>query len=61
MEEKLRPGSWIRVTAAELDKRGVNMESIQQKTADVSQTLKDYGTVGQARAGEYFQQAIDQV
>lgn len=60
----LQSKNWLfsyRATAAELDRRGVNIDSIQQKTADVSQSLKDYGTVGQARAGEYLQQAVDQV
>jgi hypothetical protein len=51
----------IQVTAAELDKRGVNAETTQQKLADVGQSLKDYGTVGQARANEYIQQAAHQV
>ena len=49
------------MTAAELDKRGVNAETTQQKLADVGQSLKDYGTVGQARANEYIQQAAHQV
>jgi hypothetical protein len=46
--------------AAELDARGVNLETTKQKLADVGQTAKDYGAVGQQRAGEYLQQAVDQ-
>ena len=47
--------------AAELDARGINKDSTQQKLAEVGQTMKDYGAVGQQRAGEYLQQAVDQV
>lgn len=50
----------LQATAVELDKRGVNLETSQQKLAEVGQSLKDYGAVGQARAGEYLQQAVDQ-
>lgn len=49
------------MAATELDARGINRDTTQQKLAEVSQTMKDYGTVGQQRAGEYLQQAVDQV
>lgn len=47
--------------ANELDARGINRDTTQQKLAEVGQTMKDYGAVGQQRAGEYFNQAVDQV
>ena len=47
--------------ANELDARGINRDSTQQKLAEVGQTMKDYGAVGQQRAGEYLSQAVDQV
>lgn len=37
------------------------MENTKQKLADAGRAAKDYGTVGQQRAGEYLQQAVDQV
>lgn len=44
-----------------MDARGINKDSTQQKLAEVGQVMKDYGAVGQQRAGEYFNQAVDQV
>lgn len=53
-------GQAYTAAANELDARGINRDTTQQKLAEVGQTMKDYGAVGQQRAGEYFNQAVDQ-